>query len=88
MTETESSIPGISVGLTSVGTDEIERRFAFSRSTSDLASHQDLRNAAIEFAEYLDGFLTPGREKDIAIEMLETSVLWAHKAIAEEEENN
>lgn len=84
---TESSIPGISVGLSTLGPEEIRHRFGFHRITTDgeeatLPLHQELHGAAIEYAEYLDSILPDGREKDIALERLEESASWAHKALA------
>lgn len=88
MAEQETGIPGITVGNTSIGKEEIEHRFGFHKATIEganatLPRHTNLRLAFREFAEYLDSLLIDGRAKEVAFENLENASMWSHKAIAE-----
>jgi hypothetical protein len=73
----------------SLGADEIENRFGFHKATIEganatLPQHAELRYLFREFAAQLDRVLVPGRAKSIAFTELESSSMWAHKAIAEQ----
>jgi len=72
----------------SLGAVEIEHRFGFHKATIEgdnatLPMHRDMRLAFREFAEFLDDVLPAGRAKSVAFTELESTSMWAHKAIAE-----
>ena len=70
-----------------LGYDEIENRFGFHKATIEGAdatkpAHSHLRRAFKAYAMELDDTLPDGREKDLALEALELSSMWSHKAVA------
>lgn len=73
---------------TSLGPGEIEKRFGYHKATIEgpnatLPDHRDLRLLFREFAERLDAILIPSRAKSMTFIELESTSMWAHKAVAE-----
>lgn len=71
----------------SLGEEEIEQRFGFHKATiegpnASAPIHAHLRRNFVNFANYLDEVLPPGRTKALALTDLEKASMWAHKAIA------
>ena len=85
-------VPGVSVtgqSNASVGTRELQNRFGFHKATIEgpnatAPTHSELREAFLEFAEYLDSILPNSRGKSLAFTELESASMWAHKAISEQ----
>lgn len=72
-----------------LGKEEIERRFGFHKATIEgenatLPRHKDIRLKFREFAEFLDVMVVDSRSKSVMMTELETTSMWAHKAVAEE----
>lgn len=72
---------------TSVGPEEIDHRFglhaaAIEGDGATKQDHADLRVQFKHFANYIDGLLPAGREKSLAMTQLEDASMWAHKAMA------
>lgn len=68
--------------------EEIEHRFGFHKATLEganatLPKHRNLRLEFRKFAEMLEEVLPDGRAKSVAMTELETTSMWAHKAVAE-----
>lgn len=87
-----SRIPPVAQRETnSLGSEEIESRFGFHKATiegpqASTLVHQGLRNMFREVAEDLDNLLDNTREKALAFTALEEASMWAHKAIAKNDE--
>lgn len=72
-----------------LGPEEIEFRFGFHKGTTEgpnatAPQHADLRVKFRDFAELLDVVLPESRAKALTMTQLETTAMWAHKAIAEQ----
>lgn len=61
-------------------TADIKKRFGHHRESD---TSKAVRNHFIEIALYLDKLLPPGREKNLAFNNLQISLVWAMMAIAE-----
>lgn len=77
--------------LSSVGREELEHRFGFHKAAIERPenatnNHKILRKLALEFAVHLDSMIPHGREKSLALTNVEEGVMWAHKALARENE--
>jgi len=71
--------------------DEIENRFGFHKATiegpnNSTAQHAELRENFKGFAKGLNRRLGKSREADLAQTALEEASMWAHKAIAKNDE--
>lgn len=69
------------------GPEELESRFGHHKATIEgpeatLPQHQMLRDAFLDFANFLDSVLDKGREKSLVLTHLEEASMWSHKAIA------
>lgn len=69
-----------------LGQTEIEHRFGFHKATIEgenatLPKHRDVRLLFRELGEELDRILPEGRAKSVMFTELETTSMWAHKAI-------
>lgn len=68
-----------------LGKEEIHRRWGFHGGSEHVAAqHVSIRAAFITFAEQLDEILPDGRTKDVAMDQLKTTSMWAHFALAEQ----
>jgi hypothetical protein len=68
---------------------EIANRFGFHKATVEgenatIPQHRDLRIEFQRLAKILDEILPDGRAKAVALTELETTSMWAHKAVAEQ----
>lgn len=73
----------------SLGMEEIESRFGFHKAAIEgpnatAPKHAEARTNFKSFAKWFDRHTPPGREKDLAMERLEESSMWFHKAIAKQ----
>lgn len=63
-----------------------QKSFSYHPPKEDQSErYQILRDKALNFADYIDHFCPPSREKSLAITRLEESVMWANAAIARNE---
>lgn len=63
---------------------EIQNRFGYHKGMeSTIPCHREVRRKFMEVAEFLDALLPQGRAKSVTMTELETTSMWAHKAIAE-----
>lgn len=68
----------------SLGDEDIQNRFGFHKGTEITGpQHQEIRRLFTNLATHLDILLPPGRAKSVAFTELESSAMWANKAIAE-----
>lgn len=68
-----------------VGKDEIRNRWGYHPPADpiNVKRHEQIREAYIAFAEFLDMLLPDGRAKSSAFTHLQQSSMWANFAIAE-----
>jgi hypothetical protein len=67
-----------------VGSDEIRHRWGYHPGTSvTIPKHEQVREAYIAFAEFLDRVLPDGRAKSTCMTNLQQSSMWANYGIAE-----
>lgn len=69
-----------------IGEKEIRHRFGSTAVNLDVnvaSAHDDLREAFIVFAIALDELLPNCREKSVAFTELQSSSMWAHKALSD-----
>lgn len=69
---------------TNVRTSDIEHWYGYHKATEKTAPmHEELRNEVRAFAHTLNHLLPDGRTKFEVFKQLETTEMWANKAIAE-----
>jgi hypothetical protein len=67
-----------------LGKDEIEHRFGSHPATPITGRmHEQVRDAYVAFAEFLDRVLPDGRAKSTAFTNLQQSSMWANYGVAE-----
>lgn len=67
-----------------VGSDEIRNRFGYHKGTEvTIPQHEQIREAYIAFATFLDTALPDGRAKSTCMTWVQQSSMWANFAIAE-----
>lgn len=65
---------------------QIGKSFTYHPPKDDQAERYEIiRNKALSFADYIDNFCPPSREKSLAITCLEEAVMWANASIARNE---
>lgn len=70
-----------------LGREEIEKRFGTHEATTEgedatLPKHDVVRQAFIDFVEFLDEMTPDGRAKNVMATHLEDAAMWANKAIS------
>lgn len=70
-----------------VSNEELSHRFGFHKATIEgpnatSYTHAEMRTMFLEWADFLNHILPDGREKDLALEYLETASMWSHKSVA------
>jgi hypothetical protein len=67
-----------------IGPDEIRNRLGFHPGTAvTIPKHEQVREAYIAFADFLDLVLPDGRDKSLWFTNLQQSSMWANFAIAQ-----
>ena len=63
---------------------ELDNRFMFHSPKDQVTkdSHEAIRDACLQHAEFLEGLLPDSREKSLAITKLEEVMFWANAGIA------
>jgi hypothetical protein len=68
-----------------VGTDEIRNRFGYHPGTElTIKQHEQVREAFIAFADFLDRTLPDGRAKSTSFTHLQQASMWANFGVAEQ----
>ena len=63
---------------------DLKHRFNYHKPSSEVIArtHEDVRDACLQLAQYIDQEVPDSREKTLAITKLEEAMFWANAAIA------
>jgi hypothetical protein len=65
---------------------DLENRFTYHKPKTDQATrYEEIRSAALTYADLLNQYCPDSREKSLAVTHLEDTVMWANAAIARNE---